>query len=66
MCMAKRFAYVKTEEFTGWVCSECGWQYRLLQDPSNAELAAAEKALQDHLEQKHHEGPLNRTFGQSV
>ena len=54
--MAKRFAFVKTEEFTGWVCSECGWRYHLTQNPSEETFAAAEKALQDHLEQKHHQG----------
>jgi hypothetical protein len=66
MYMAKRIAFVKTEEFNGWVCGECGWRYCLPQNPSDEKLAAAEKALQDHLEQKHREGPLNRTFGQSV
>jgi hypothetical protein len=50
--MATRFAFVKTEEFLGWVCSECGWQYRP-RNLSDAELAAAEKALQDHLKQEH-------------
>lgn len=64
--MAKRLAFVKTEEFSGWVCGECGWRYHLPQTSSDEQLAAAEKALQDHLEQKHNEGPLNRTCGQSV
>ncbi len=64
--MSKRFAFAKIEEFTGWVCSECGWQYRLSRNPPDAEITAAEKALQDHLEQKHYEGPPNRTLGQSV
>lgn len=53
--MTMRFAFAKTEEFTGWVCNECGFQYRLSQDPSEAELAGAEKALQDHLDEKHDE-----------
>jgi hypothetical protein len=64
--MAKRFAFVKTEEFNGWVCGECGWRYYIAQVSSDEKLAAAEKALQDHLEQKHPRGPLNGTFGQSV
>jgi hypothetical protein len=58
--MPKRFAYVKTEKFNGWVCSECGWQHELAQDPSSAELAAAERALQNHLQQEHHKVTLLR------
>lgn len=54
--MTKRIAFVKTDEFTGWVCNECGWQHRLSRNPPDAEIAAAEKALRDHLEQEHHDG----------